>query len=91
MNALDALRQNIANNYARVERIIDWMRSGRLAVTSFTEGPERQLAYEIERLIQRVQALETAVLTAWRTLEPEAHPVADILEPHVSNILEQSL
>lgn len=42
------LRKCMANEYANVERVTDWLRMPRPATLAFTEGPERQLAYSIE-------------------------------------------
>lgn len=45
---------NRTNRYADVHRIIEWINKGCApANTAFTEGPERELAYHIERLLTR--------------------------------------
>lgn len=50
---LTALKVEVANNYANVEKIINWMSTDKPAVIAFTEGPERQIAYAIEFKIRK--------------------------------------
>lgn len=52
------LRQLRARALADVSRVLAWLDSEprRPAVLSFTEGPERQLAYRFEMLLSRVPA-----------------------------------
>ena len=49
------------------EQMIEWIKSNKPAVTSFTAGPQRQIAYHIEPLKQEIQSLR-AKLTAFRGL-----------------------
>ena len=74
----DALLRDLTNE--RVERVNNWAHAGRLilwisdpkrkpAITEFTEGPERQVAYAVERR-------EDALLRAVRELRKAAKPFA---------------
>lgn len=46
------LKFTCANHHANVNRIIEWINDPKRkpAVHAFTEGPERQIAYAVERL-----------------------------------------
>lgn len=50
------LKLRCVNNHASADRIIAWLQDDnrKPAMTAFTEGPERQIAYEVERLLWRV-------------------------------------
>lgn len=49
-----AMRVERANHLADVRRVLEWLDDPRrkLAVNAFTEGPERQLAYRFESMLQ---------------------------------------
>lgn len=49
-----AMRVERANHLADVRRVLDWLDEPRRkpAVNAFTEGPERQLAYRFESMLQ---------------------------------------
>lgn len=49
-----AMRVERANHLADVRRVLEWFNdpSRKPAVNAFTEGPERQLAYRFESMLQ---------------------------------------
>lgn len=50
----EALQQRLANSYANVEQISEWLNDTKPATLAFTEGPERQLAYAIEARLYKI-------------------------------------
>lgn len=52
-------RARRASNYADAGRVVEWIRTGvtrKSAVSAFTEGPERQIAYAVEDVLAKYAA-----------------------------------
>jgi len=48
-----ALRERITSENYHSERMVEWVKAGaKNAVTSFTSGPQRQIAYAVEALMK---------------------------------------
>lgn len=76
---LRELRVEYANHFADVRRIDEWLQTDKPANLSFTDGPERQMAYRLESLRQRIGELERELVSARSRRD---YAIDDFDDPH---------
>lgn len=71
---IQALREERTNSLADIERIFAWLDNPRRkpAILSFTEGPERQVAYRFENLLHGEHICPKCGLRQEATHSPKA-------------------
>jgi len=67
------LELKLANKYANAERVIEWINdpTRKPAILAFTEGPERQIAYAVERIIDEKDLEIKSLKTRYSELEEQ--------------------